>query len=470
MKPCNLLLLAANSLLWLGVWSGVATMPALAESRPHYGGTLRVAMKEAPQTLDPAAAGVPASISRMVFETLVALDERGRPQPLLATLWQSDLGNQRWRFFIRGGVSFSDGSPLDSVAVAASLHNSNPQWKVSAAADMVMIETESADPDLPAELALERNSIVRRSASGGKLSGTGPFVIAQWDAGKHVSLTANEQYWAGRPFLDSVQLDLGKNDHDQMLSLDLAKADVVEVAPESIHRERAENRMVMTSEPVELMALFFAHDPSSEDETHARNALALSIDTAAVNNVVLQGGGEPSGALLPNWISGYAFVFSAAGYAAAGNTTAESMDRARQERAQAKHVLAWTLGFDASDAVARVIAERVLLNARDAGITLQLISGGSPDLRLVRIPPSSSDPHVVLAELAKVLQLPQPHFENDSTADLYSAEKVLLQSHRVIPLLHLRSAVAQRSNVHDLNPLPDGTWSASNVWLSGEKP
>jgi len=460
MKPCNLLLLAASSLLWLGVWSGVATVPALAESRPHYGGTLRVAMKEAPQTLDPAAAGVPASISRMVFETLVALDERGRPQPLLATSWQSDPGNQRGRFFIRGGVSFGDGSPLDSVVVAASLHNSNPQWKVSAAADMVMIETESADPDLLAELALARNGIVRRNASDGKLSGTGPFTIAQWDAGKHASLTANEQYWAGRPFLDSVQLDFGKNDHDQMLSLDLGKADVVEVAPESIHRERAESRMVMTSEPVELMTLFFAHDPSSEDETHARNALALSIDTAAVNNVVLQGGGDPSGALLPNWISGYAFVFSAAA----------NIEHARAERMQAKHVPAWTLGYDPLDPVARVIAERVLLNARDAGITLQLISGGSPDLRLVRIPPSSSDPHVVLAGLAKALQLPQPHFENDSTADLYSAEKVLLQSHRVIPLLHLRSAVAQRSNVHDLNLLPDGTWSVSNVWLSGEKP
>jgi peptide/nickel transport system substrate-binding protein len=458
MKLFRLLLLAASNLLCLAAWLGVAPIPALAESRPHYGGTLRVAMKESPQTLDPAAAGVPASISRMVFETLVALDDRGRPQPLLATSWQSDPGSQRWRFFIRGGVSFSDSSPLDSVAVTASLRNSNPQWKVSAAADMVMIETESASPDLPAELALTRNSIVRRSDA--KLSGTGPFAIAQWDAGKHVALIANEQYWAGRAFVDSVQIDFGKNDRDQMLSLDLDKADVIEVAPEDIHRARAENRIVMVSEPEELMALVFAHDPASEDETHARNALALSIDTAAVNNVVLQGGGEPDGALLPNWMSGYAFVFSGTG----------SADRARQERAQSKHVPAWMLGYDASDTVARVIAERVLLNARDAGITLQMTSTGNPDLRLLRIPLSSSDSNVALTELAKALQLQPPHFENESTADLYSAEKSLLQSHRVVPLLHLRSAVALRPNVHDLNVLPDGTWSVSNVWLSGEKP
>jgi peptide/nickel transport system substrate-binding protein len=458
MKRCSSLLLAASNLLCLAAWLGVAHIPALAESRPRYGGTLRVAMKEAPQTLDPATPGVPVSISRMVFETLIALDERGRPQPLLATSWQSDPGGQRWRFFIRGGVSFSDGSPLDSATVAASLRNSNPQWKVSAAADLVMIETESADTDLPAELALARNSIVRRSDA--KLSGTGPFAIAQWDAGKHLALIANEQSWTGRAFVDSVQIDFGKNDRDQMLSLDLGKADVVEVAPEDIHRARAENRTVKASEPEELMVLVFAHDPASDDETHARNALALSIDTAAVNNVVLQGGGDPSGALLPNWMSGYAFVFP----------TAANIEHARAERMQAKHLPPSTLGYDPLDPVARVIAERVLLNARDAGITLQLSSTGNSDLRLVRIALASSDPHVALTALADAFQLPQPRFENASAAALYSAEKSLLQSHRVVPLLHLRSAVALRPNVHDLNFLPDGTWSLNNAWLSGEKP
>jgi MarR-like DNA-binding transcriptional regulator SgrR of sgrS sRNA len=459
MKRCNSLLLAASSLLWLALWSGAASQPALAESRPHYGGTLRVTLKAAPPTLDPAAGSVPASISRLIFETLVALDDHGRPQPLLAASWQADPGSQRWRFFIRGGINFQDGTPLDATAAAASLRASNPGWKVSAAADTIMIEAEYADIDLPTELALPRNSIVRRDNTG-KLSGTGPFVVAQWDSGKHATLAANDQYWAGRAFLDSIQIDFGKNDRDQMLALDLGKAEVVEVAPENIHRLRAENRIIMTSEPEELMALVFAQDPRSDDEAHARNALALSIDTAAVNNVVLQGGGEPSGALVPNWLSGYAFVFPSGG----------SADRVRQERTLAKRVPAWILGYDGSDSIAQVTAQRILLNARDAGIALQLVSAGNSDLRLVRIPLPSSDPQTALAELATVLQLPQPKPGNSSVSDLYSAEKTLLQSHRVIPLLHLRSAVAVRPNVHGLSISPDGTWQLGNVWLSGEKP
>ena len=87
-------------------------------------------------------------------------------------------------------------------------------------------------------------------------------------------------------------------------------------------------------------------------------------------------------------------------------------------------------------------------------------------------PPSAlrTNSHVALAELAKTLHLPQPKLGNGSTADLYNAEKTLLQSHRMIPLLHLRTAVALRQNVHDWRMSPDGIWSLSNVWLSGEKP
>jgi len=388
----------------------------------------------------------------------VRLDERGHPQPLLALSWQAEPGNQRWRFLLRSGVSFSDGAPLDSSTVVASLRNSSSDWKVIAAGDTVMIETESPDPDIPAELALARNGIVRHT--DGKLSGTGPFTIAQWAPGKHLVLAANDQYWAGRPFLDSIEVEFGKNYREQMVLLDLNKADVVEVAPESIHRAQADGRTVMSSQPQELMALVFASDARSDAENHARNALALSIDTPALNNVILQGGGQPTGALLPNWLSGYAFVFA----------SGSSPENARQDRGQAQHTVSWTLGHDASDPVAQLVAERILLNARDVGITLQLTTSPNSDLRLVRMQLPCSDAHVALRELARSLQLSEPKFAGNSVAELYSAESTLLQTHRVIPLLHIRSAVALRPNVRNWNMLPDGSWEISNVWLSAEKP
>jgi peptide/nickel transport system substrate-binding protein len=452
MKRCSLILLAVSSLLCVGILQ--------ATTRPHYGGALRIAMREAPQTLDPtdAAASVPAGLLRHVFETLVALDVNDRPQPRLATSWEAEASNQRWRFVLRADVNFHDGTPLDANIVAAALRASNPEWKVSSVDNAVMIQTQFADPELPSELALARNSIVRHV--DGKLSGTGPFAIAQWIPGKHLTLTANDQYWAGRPFLDTIEVEFSKNDRDQMMLLDLAKADAVEVAPENIRRAQSDGRTLTTSHPKELMALAFATDSSSDDETRARKALAASIDAAAINNVVLQGSGEPTGALLPNWVSGYAFVFPAS----------SSTGHKPQELLPAKQRPSWSLSYDASDPLAHVVADRIQLNARDAGISLQLITSGTADVHLVRIPLPSSCPQVALAELARAFQLAQPKYESGSITELYSAENALLKSHRLIPLFHLRTAFALRPSVHNWNVLPDGDLQLSSVWLSAEKP
>jgi peptide/nickel transport system substrate-binding protein len=416
-------------------------------------------VREAPQALDPAslAASGSANISGLMFETLVRLDETGRPQPLLASSWQSEPGNQRWRISLRDGVSFSDGFPLDAASVVASLRGSNPDWKVVGIEEMVMIETATPEPNLPAELALPRNAIVHRA--GGKLSGTGPFFAGDWTAGKHLLLQANDGYWRGRPFLDAIEIAFGVPDREQLLALDLGKADIVEIAPENIRRAKADGRTVLSSEPAELLALVFANDARNDDEAHARNALTSILDRNALGDFVMQGGGAPTAALLPNWLTGYAFVFP----------DTKQSDRVQQERTQSRHLLPWTLAYNSSDPVAHVIADRVLLNARDAGISIQLISSGTADIRLARIPIESSDPHLALSQLAAALQLPSPKFNSDSVGDLYAAEKSLLQSRRVMPLLHMRIAMAARANVHDFGMLPDGTWQLSNVWLAPEK-
>jgi peptide/nickel transport system substrate-binding protein len=437
----------------------ICSVAASAATRPHYGGTLRVAMHEAPQSLDPlslAQVGAP-HISRLLFDTLVALDDRGQPQPALATSWQAEPGNQRWRFTLRAGVLFSDGASLEATAVAASLRSANPDWKVLPVGDVVVVQTGEPHPNLPAELALPRNGIVHGNP---QVSGTGPFWVAQHVAGKHLSLVANDQYWGGRPFLDSMEIDFGQNDRDQMTSLDLGRIDFAEVAPENIRRARAEGHTVESSSPSELVALAFATPPRNEEETHLRNALALSIDTSAINNVVLQGGGESTGALLPNWLSGYGFLF----------TEETSLEHARTERTLAKQVAPLVLAYDPQDPVARTVAERILLNARDAGITLQLTTSGHADMTLTRVSLPSLNIQTALTGIALALQLPMPSFGNGSANDLYVAEKTLLQSHRAIPLVYLRSGVALQPAIRNFNMSPNGSWQMNNVWLGAEKP
>jgi MarR-like DNA-binding transcriptional regulator SgrR of sgrS sRNA len=324
---------------------------------------------------------------------------------------------------------------------------------VLAAGNAVIIETDTTDPGIPSELALARNGIVH--GSGSQANGTGPFV-SKFDPGKHLTLIANDQYWGGRPFLDSVEVDFGVNDRDAMVALDLGKADVMEVAAENIQRMRAQDHTVDASDPMEFISLVFAGDPASDMDLHARTILAQSLDKTAISNVVLQGGGEPASALLPNWLSGYAVVFNS-----------DAVERPQRTEA---YLLPLSLAYDSSDAIARLVAERILLNARDAGLTVQLTTSGNADVRLVRVPLVSSDARLALSQIAKDLQLPMPKLNGDSLEDLYAAEKLLLQSHRIIPLLHLRTAVALRANVRGWITFPDGRWNLAPVWLAPEKP
>ena len=80
MRRIAYLLLAAISLV------GTAT----GETRPHYGGTLRVMLQSAPNTLDLPANTTPAEYwdaartLSLIGDTLVKLDTLDRPQPALA--------------------------------------------------------------------------------------------------------------------------------------------------------------------------------------------------------------------------------------------------------------------------------------------------------------------------------------------------------------------------------------------------
>jgi peptide/nickel transport system substrate-binding protein len=70
--------------------------------------------------LDPASDGY--SFQRMeVAETLVDADAEGRLQPGLATDWEVSGDGLTWRFRLREGVRFHDGTPLDAPAAVASL-------------------------------------------------------------------------------------------------------------------------------------------------------------------------------------------------------------------------------------------------------------------------------------------------------------------------------------------------------------
>src|SRR5581483_1614505 len=269
---------------------------ANAATRPQYGGTLRVAMRASPSSLDPAEISEAIggrNVTALIFDRLVTTGADGRVQGALAESWEISPADQRVQIRLRPNVKFHDGSPLTAEAAAASLRKGNPGWTVTPAGDLVIIEPGVSADELLQVLALPRNAIAKRD-SGNNISGTGPFRVADWQAGKKLTLTANEDYWAGRPFLDQIEIEMGRSFRDQMNALESGRAQLVEVAPEQVRRLGAPRYEVLQSSPVELVALRFAGDAASVQQKNVRDALRFSLERHSMHTVLLQGAGQAS--------------------------------------------------------------------------------------------------------------------------------------------------------------------------------
>jgi ABC-type transport system substrate-binding protein len=449
-----------------------STISAPAETRPHYGGTLRVMLQSAPDTLNLFSNSTPADYWDMartlslIGDTLIKLDAQARPQPALAVAWQSGPDARHWQFTLHRGVKFHDGSAATPAAVAQILGALHPTWIVRASADAVTIDSETPLPSLLAELALPRNLILKRNDNASRVPiGTGAFLVAEWQPGKSLKLAASEQSWAGRPFVDAIEIEFGKSLRDQASALELEKTDIIEVAPQPASGPQRHNASSTSPLPVELMALVFSASSKAQDP-RLREALALAIDRKSIQSVLLKGTGEPAAGILPNWMTGYSAVFSAPANPQRVRTlSAESRPPAPNPSA----VLTYVLSYDPRDSQAQLIAERIALNAREVGIAVQVSLSGTPDIRLMRVVLPSPDPATSLAEAASQLGLPQPATAfptGNSLEDLYQSERSLLNGHTVIPLFHLPLQSAVSARVRDWEPDRLGEWNGPGIALA----
>jgi len=432
--------------------------PAPGETRPRYGGVLTIEIHEAMTLTDPG--GWPVALVPLVYDRLVRLDEHGRPRPALAVSWQHDAENKRWEFRLRPRVNFHDGSPLNAAAVAASL-KMGANVAISAQAESVIIQEPYPDPDLPATLADARYAILRRAVDG-VTSGSGPFRIAEWQPGRRALLAANDDYWGGRPYLDSIELEMSRSYRDQSADLELGKADVVELSIDDARRAGQRGLRTWISAPTELVALAFERNRPAAEDARIREAVALSIDRDAIHNVLLQKQGESTGALLPQWMTGYAFLFPVARDGASARQIAAPALKPGQRL---------MLAYDPADALARPIAERIALDAREAGIVVQVAPGGPADMRIMRVRVGWPDAAQGLADLAAAFHFGELLEPSEVTPEArFLVEKKALDDFRVIPLCHLPEILGLGTPLRNWDPQPWGDWRLENVWIEPRRP
>jgi peptide/nickel transport system substrate-binding protein len=422
------------------------SLTAMARTRPHYGGTLRVEIEGDPWQRPDGPA------RRLVYDGLTQLDASGALRPALALTWEPDDNNHRWQFRLRPGVHFHDGSAVTSAAVAASLMAScaaDCLWiAVKAVGPLVVFTSDWPMPNLPALLASDQFLIAQVAAADGKTPsgaiGTGPFQVGGFNNGV-LALAANENCWSGRPFADAIEIRVHRPIREQWLDLSVGRADVVEVPAELLRQAQQQRLTVLVSPPVTLLALQVS-DTGALANAKLRGGIAAAVDRSALYNVIFQKQGEVTASLLPQRVTGYSFLFP----------TERDLNKAHELRGGLT-TGPLTLATE-GDGTMQLAAQRIALNLREAGFNVQIAGAGvrHADLILRKLPIAGADPAAVLEQTMRSAGESIP-MAAETPAALFKVEQTHLEERKLIPLLDLPLAYAAGPRVRDLHLRADGT-------------
>jgi peptide/nickel transport system substrate-binding protein len=171
-----------------------------------------------PPHLDPtagAAAAIDEVVYANVFEGLTRIDRNGEIKPALAADWEVSNDGKVYRFILREGVKFHDGTAMDSSDVIFSIQRAIADDSVNAQKALFEpVESVAAEGSGSVVITLKRPTghflfnlgwgdavvVGEESADGNKSNpvGTGPFLFKRWVKGDRVELERNPDYW-GEP-------------------------------------------------------------------------------------------------------------------------------------------------------------------------------------------------------------------------------------------------------------------------------
>lgn len=250
-----------------------------------------------------------------VTDTLVASGTDGVPRPRLATAW-TRVDPRTWRFTLRPGVVFQDGSPLTPAAVAQSLTwvagVSSPPRAIKGAglaaapdgADAVRVTTTEPDPILPLRLSAPSTAVLAPSAYASNPprvqgTGTGPMTITTANGTQSVELARHDRYWGERPRLAGVRVNYVPDPAARALALRAGDADIAQGLPESAGLEFTGSGGYAneTVAAPRTDSLLLNQSAAPFADIRVRQAVTAAIDRRALGEQALAGSAVPASEL-----------------------------------------------------------------------------------------------------------------------------------------------------------------------------
>jgi len=396
---------------------------------------LRVAAAGDLATLDPQAVRETFTTEFLanIMEPLVRYGRDMQPEPALAERWER-ISEDRWRFFLRRGVRFSNGSPFAADDVAFTFvrgsHETSPlRGNIAGIATIEVIDDHTVDVvtrgpyplvvrELTSMLIFDRDWVEEHDAGApvdpvaggdGYLSrhilGTGPYRLLQREPGLSTVLELNSDWWdqqraeklARRVEFFAIQSDATRvaallaGQVDLLLSVPLQDLDRIRQTPGLQVLERSSLRTLSLGVNVGREPLSEANPagPNPLADVRVRRALAHAIDTEAIISTVMRGHADPASAIMSADILGYD--------ACLNERTPYDLAEARRLLTEAGYASGFSVRLDCPNdrfpkdgdtclAIAGMLAKvgiRVRLQVQPKARYFQATLGGRPELWLL---------------------------------------------------------------------------------------
>ena len=283
--------------------------------------------------------------SGMVYDRLIEMSPKGRPEPMLARSWTS-VKPDVWELKLQPGVRFHDGAAFTAEDVAFTFKriplvvNSPGSFSTYlqgiTSAEVVdaltlRIHTDGPSPLLPVNLT--QVPIIGRGGegkgseaynAGSAANGTGPFRQTDYIFGNRADLTRNDAYWGAKPHWARVDYRFITNPTGRTAAMLAGDVDIIDQVPTSDMARLKGDARVRLSEIDSLRLMYIALDRSRTGPTpfitdndgkpldknplndiRVRQALDLAIDRTAIVARVMEGVAAGTRQMMPEGAYGW---------------------------------------------------------------------------------------------------------------------------------------------------------------------
>lgn len=325
-----------GSSVFMGTWwilpslargQATSSQPSLvAASAPSRSGEIIAGVSERALTLDPANhySISATSVLRHIYDPLVDVTNDSKFIPALAESWEA-VNNTTWRFVLRQGVTFHDGSPFNADSVVYSLTRVRDNTKLIKSFVYQDIESVSKDGDyavvvttkrpfgsLPSHLTmlgmLPPNAAGQEDAFFQKPIGTGPFRFVEWTHGEQIIMTANPNYWkTGIPKVEKVTFRFIPELSTRMAGVRAGELHVIDrIPPDHVETLKGSPGVKVLDIPaVETQRWHFQLAKDPVKDLRVRQAISLCVDRHTIIRDLLLGYGLPVVSPIPPGLIGH---------------------------------------------------------------------------------------------------------------------------------------------------------------------